>query len=210
VNEIFQEDCLHTMRERKLPYDYVFFSPPEYDELGLEPVKQDKEYFGWLRDVLSSLDPQKNLGTIVISDRRHKRKTIPKHARCLEIMEGLGWELLSQKIWEKSSRVSLYRINYAFVMTFGRGQFNSRNVKSFLPDVWVHPHKSFNGYSYNMPREVVAKCLQNYTKKGDTVYDPFMGSGTTALACVELGRNYLGSEIDGKTFKLAQKRLGIL
>lgn len=206
MNEVFQEDCLETMA-RGIKYDYAFLGPPEYDELGWEPVKEDHLYFGWLEKVLGSLDPQKNVATVVISDRRHKGRIIPKHARIVEMMVGMGWEYLSQKIWEKSPKVSLYRINYSFVMSFGRGQFRSYNVKSFLNDIWPHHHKSINGFSYNMPREVVSKCLLNYTDKGDTVYDPFMGSGTTALACIDWGRNYLGSELDLEAFKLCQRRL---
>jgi site-specific DNA-methyltransferase (adenine-specific) len=43
---------------------------------------------------------------------------------------------------------------------------------------------------------VIKGIIAAYTKPGDLVLDPFMGSGTTAQACQELGRNYIGSEID--------------
>jgi len=211
MNEIFHEDCLEVMA-RGIQYDYAFLGPPEYDELGWEPVKEDHLYFGWLAKVLSSLNPRKNVATIVISDRRHGGRVIPKHSKIIEMMMGMGWEYLSQKIWEKSPKVSLYRMNYSLVMSFGRGKFRSKNVKCFLNDVWPHHHKSIKlmgkCFSYNMPKEVVSKCLLNYTDKGDVVFDPFMGSGTTALACIDLGRNYLGSEIDKETHSLCLRRLG--
>ena len=94
-------------------------------------------------------------------------------------------------------------------MVEGRRLTNGHyDVPSFAADVWVIPHKSVGGYSYNFPKEMVKKCLENFTKKGDTVFDPFMGSGTTALASVEMGRNYLGSEIDKETHSLCLRRLG--
>ncbi|MCK9597905.1 MAG: site-specific DNA-methyltransferase, partial [Sphaerochaeta sp.] len=45
------------------------------------------------------------------------------------------------------------------------------------------------------------------TKEGDTVLDPFMGSGTTGVACVQTGRNFIGCEIDPAYFAIAEKRI---
>ncbi len=42
---------------------------------------------------------------------------------------------------------------------------------------------------------------------GDTILDPFMGSGTTGVACVQTGRNFIGVEIDEGYFKIAEKRI---
>ena len=49
--------------------------------------------------------------------------------------------------------------------------------------------------------------LENYTHEGDTILDPFMGSGTTGVACVQTGRNFIGIEIDEGYFKIAEKRI---
>jgi site-specific DNA-methyltransferase (adenine-specific) len=45
------------------------------------------------------------------------------------------------------------------------------------------------------------------SKQGDTILDPFMGSGTTGVACKELGRNFIGIEISEKYFKVAERRI---
>lgn len=45
------------------------------------------------------------------------------------------------------------------------------------------------------------------SRDGDTILDPFMGSGTTGVACVQTGRNFIGIEIDPEYFKIAQKRI---
>ena len=49
--------------------------------------------------------------------------------------------------------------------------------------------------------------LVNHTDPHDTVFDPFMGSGTTGVAAVQLGRNFIGCEIDPDYFKIAEKRI---
>ena len=43
--------------------------------------------------------------------------------------------------------------------------------------------------------------------KGGTVLDPFMGSGTTGVACVQTGRNFIGIEIDPNYYAIAEKRI---
>ena len=50
---------------------------------------------------------------------------------------------------------------------------------------------------------VVAAC----TKEGDTIYDPFMGTGTTAIACIREKRNYVGSELSPRYIDWAEKRI---
>ena len=49
--------------------------------------------------------------------------------------------------------------------------------------------------------------IEKSSKPNDIVLDPFLGSGTTAVACKELGRNYIGIEISPEYCKIAEKRL---
>jgi site-specific DNA-methyltransferase (adenine-specific) len=57
------------------------------------------------------------------------------------------------------------------------------------------------------PLELVKRHLQNVTKEGDIVLDCFIGSGTTAVAAKELGRKYIGFEINPEYYKIAVDRL---
>lgn len=57
------------------------------------------------------------------------------------------------------------------------------------------------------PVELMKWCIENYTKEGDTILDPFMGSGTTGVACVQTGRNFIGCEIDPGYFEIAKRRI---
>jgi len=49
--------------------------------------------------------------------------------------------------------------------------------------------------------------IENGTDQGATVLDPFMGSGTTGVACVQAGRNFIGCEISEEYFRIAEKRI---
>lgn len=206
MNQIYNEDCLDTL-DRDLEYDYVCFSPPDYDELGLTPIKDDKEYHEWQEEVYSKLRPSKNVITVVSSNRRYKRRTIAKHNAITNIMNKLGYDLLSEKIWMKDSTINLYRYNYAFVLSYGKGNFKSNNTRLFKYDVWQHKYHKYDGYSYNYPSSMIARCITNYTEENDVVYDPFIGIGTTAIACLQTNRNYYGSELDKKVCNIANNRL---
>ena len=49
--------------------------------------------------------------------------------------------------------------------------------------------------------------VDKLSQKGDTIFDPFMGSGTTGVAAIQLGRNFIGCEIDPDYFEIAEKRI---
>ena len=49
--------------------------------------------------------------------------------------------------------------------------------------------------------------IENSTNEGETVIDPFMGVGSTGLACIKNNRNFIGIEIDENYFNIAKSRL---
>lgn len=63
------------------------------------------------------------------------------------------------------------------------------------------------GHPCPKPLKFVKWLIKKGSKEGDTILDPFMGSGTTGVACVQTGRNFIGVEIDPGYFKIAQKRI---
>ena len=58
--------------------------------------------------------------------------------------------------------------------------------------------------------ELPQRLIELYTFEGDLVLDPFMGVGSTAVAAIETGRNYVGYEINDEYVELALKRLAAL
>lgn len=63
------------------------------------------------------------------------------------------------------------------------------------------------GHPAPFPIELPFRLIQLYTFKGDVVLDPFMGSGTTAIAALKAGRKYVGYDIDPEYIKLAEERI---
>lgn len=57
------------------------------------------------------------------------------------------------------------------------------------------------------PKELVLRHIQTWTKEGDIVLDPFLGSGTTGIAAVELGRKFIGCELNEDYFDMASARI---
>jgi site-specific DNA-methyltransferase (adenine-specific) len=57
------------------------------------------------------------------------------------------------------------------------------------------------------PVDLLAKAIEKYSDNNDTVFDPFMGSGTTGVACKLLRRNFIGCEISKQYFDLAKRRI---
>ena len=57
------------------------------------------------------------------------------------------------------------------------------------------------------PLKLMAYCVDCYTNPGQTILDPFMGSGTTGIAALQLGRKFIGIELDRKYFDIAVERI---
>ncbi len=79
-------------------------------------------------------------------------------------------------------------------------------------DVWEIPAESATrvGHPAPFPVALVQRCLHLFTFAGDVVLDPFMGSGTTAIAAASTGRHYVGYDTDAGYVDLARRRVATL
>jgi site-specific DNA-methyltransferase (adenine-specific) len=66
---------------------------------------------------------------------------------------------------------------------------------------------NFNDHPTQKPVALYEYLIKTYTNPGETVLDFTMGSGTTGVACVQTGRNFIGIEMDADYFKIAQRRI---
>jgi site-specific DNA-methyltransferase (adenine-specific) len=74
-------------------------------------------------------------------------------------------------------------------------------------DLWcINPETSID-HPAPFPLEIPKRALTLWTFPGDTVLDPFCGSGTTGVACVQTGRNFIGIEVFEEYCAIARKRI---
>ena len=75
-------------------------------------------------------------------------------------------------------------------------------------DIIMHTESSEkNGHPCPKPIKFMKKLIERASLAGDLILDPFMGSGTTGVACAKLGRRFIGIEIEEKYFDIACKRI---
>lgn len=69
------------------------------------------------------------------------------------------------------------------------------------------PQKIVGTHGASFPESLVSKLIKAFSKEGDLIYDPFMGTGTTAVVAKRFNRNWIGSEITEEYCKIANTRI---
>jgi DNA modification methylase len=90
-----------------------------------------------------------------------------------------------------------------------------KNVSNWIGRKYAYPTNvlhlatecSNRGHSASFPESLPAWFIKLFTRPGDLVLDPFMGSGTTGLACIELGRHYIGIEAAEEYCEIARSAI---
>ncbi len=83
------------------------------------------------------------------------------------------------------------------------------NVPTRTTDVWkinFYKEKKY-GHCTQKPQTILRKVIRACSKENDIVLDPFMGSGSTGIACIDLNRKFIGIEINKQYFDIATKRI---
>lgn len=95
--------------------------------------------------------------------------------------------------------------NNAISRKFGSAQFN----RGTLTNLWSikRGKKLHKEHGAVFPLELAEKVINNFSFKGSTIFDPFMGTGTTGEAALNLGRNFIGCEIDQDYHDFAYDRI---
>jgi len=78
-----------------------------------------------------------------------------------------------------------------------------------LPNSLLEIKSERGGHPTQKPIDLIKWCLKYYSKEGDIVLDPTMGSGSTGIACKEMNRKFIGIEKDEKIYNDAKNRLGL-
>lgn len=94
-------------------------------------------------------------------------------------------------------------------MNSGKSDITRKEFIDWTSGVWnfMGESKKRVGHPSPFPVELPRRCIKLFTFVGDTVLDPFLGSGSTLIACAETGRKGVGVEIDKNYCELTKKRL---
>ncbi len=126
-----------------------------------------------------------------------------------DAVQAAGWTWRGLVVWEKpSARPDRGRFKaqaeYVLFATKGR---HERATDRCLPGVFRHSVNTARKVHLTSKPEALMCDLLEVAKSGGTVLDPFMGGGSTGLACLETGRRFVGVELSAEYYKIAAARL---
>ncbi|GIK09379.1 MAG: methyltransferase [Anaerolineaceae bacterium] len=211
-------------------------SPPynvskEYDEdLSL------KEYLQLLRNVFTETHRVLVYGgrACVNVANLGRKPYIPLSDYISHMMIDIGFKMRGEIIWAKgagagvsmawgswqSASNPVLRDTHEYILVFSKGVFdrkkgdkeNTITKEQFMEwtkSVWTMNPESAKKVKHPapFPVELPYRLTQLYTFKGDIVLDPFMGSGSTAIAALKSERKYVGYDVDPEYIKIAEERI---
>jgi len=211
-------------------------SPPynvskEYDEdLSL------KEYLQLLRNVFTETYRVLVYGgrACVNVANLGRKPYIPLSDHISHMMIDIGFKMRGEIIWAKgagagvsmawgswqSASNPVLRDTHEYIMVFSKGAYdrkkgereNTITKEQFMEwtkSVWTMNPESAKKVKHPapFPVELPYRLTQLYTFKGDIVLDPFMGSGSTAIAALKSERKYVGYDVDPEYIRIAEERI---
>jgi site-specific DNA-methyltransferase (adenine-specific) len=162
---------------------------------------------------------------------------IPLHSYIIKDMLSLGFLMRGEIIWDKAASAGsstawgswksatnpCLRDVHEYIMVFSKGSFSRKKPEgrdatisrdeflTLTKSVWSFPTVSARriGHPAPFPVELPYRLIQLYSFEEDVVLDPFMGSGTTAIACLRTGRHYIGYDINDEYVQQARDRVDL-
>lgn len=219
LNTIYNEDCLETMKRMPDNYIDLIVTDPPYEISDSKPGnselmslgKYNSDNFGLLTkgfDVTRVLNEFERISKKMNCFIFCSNNQIPKIMQ-YGMDRGYYTTLL---VWNKTNSApfanGVWRQDAEFIVHIRvKGAFFEGNAELKRKVVQGSVNQSEHGHPTEKPKKLVSRYVKIGSKEGDVVYDPFMGSGTTARACKDLGRDYIGSEISKEYCDIAESRL---
>jgi site-specific DNA-methyltransferase (adenine-specific) len=116
-----------------------------------------------------------------------------------------GWHEVARHVWHKPDTKSI--THYEVIVVW------SKEPKQRVSRVWSIPILDYRSlrdwkpHPTQKPVKLLRYLLEQYTAEGEIVLDPFIGSGTTAVACQQMKRHFIGIEINAEYAQIATSRL---
>ena len=128
----------------------------------------------------------------------------------------VGFHFIKSLIWKKDNKVMgrFYMSQFEYILFFRKGkgvQINHCGTSDIL-EIPNKKQKDSNGknlHDTEKPVELMKILIENSSKENDIILDPFMGIGSTGVACKQTNRNFIGIEKDKQYFEIAKQRIGI-
>lgn len=132
----------------------------------------------------------------------------------LNVFTNVGFHFIKSLIWDKGNKIMgrFYMSQFEYILFFRKGtgkQINNCGTSDIIsiPNKKTKDINGKNLHDTEKPVELMKILIENSSKCGDVILDPFMGIGSTGLACFELNRNFIGIEIDERYFNIAKERI---
>jgi site-specific DNA-methyltransferase (adenine-specific) len=163
-----------------------------------------------------------------------RKPYIPLSDYISKMMIDIGFNMRGEIIWNKAASASpstawgswqsaanpILRDIHEYILVFSKGDYkrekgskeNTISKEQFMEwtkSIWTMNAESAKriGHPAPFPEELPYRLIQLYSFKDDIVLDPFMGSGTTAVAALKSDRKFVGYEISKEYIELAEKRI---
>lgn len=154
----------------------------------------------WLPELYRIMKPQSHI-YIMINARN--LKNLQTEA------EKAGFKFQNLLVWDKGNHVvnAYYLNSYELILMLRKGPAKYINNMGTSNILRIPNIKGTKTHPTEKPVELLKILIENSSSEEDTVIDPFMGTGSTGIACMETNRNFIGVEIDEKYFNIAAERI---
>lgn len=218
LNKIYNMDCLEGMKQ--IPdnsIDLVVTDPPykttsRGSSGGTGGILKDKLNMKGMVFEHNSIKFSEWLPELyrVLKERSHAYiMTNNKNLKDMLIeIENANFEIFKTLIWAKNSPITnmYYMDSHEYIIFCRKGKakrINNCGAKSVLN---INNVKN-KQHPTEKPIELMKIFIENSCQENETVLDPFMGAGSTALACINTNRNFIGFELNKEYFDIAEKRI---
>ena len=132
----------------------------------------------------------------------------------LNTFTDVGFHFIKSLIWNKGNKImgQYYMSQYEYILFFRKGKGKKIN-NCGTSDILSIPNKKTkdkdgkNIHDTEKPIELMEVLVNNSSQENELIIDPFMGVGSTGVACIKNNRNFIGIEIDENYFNIAKSRL---
>ena len=211
INKVYNDDCFNIINQMPDNFlDLVIVDPPYGDNIGYgrkgkEILNNQDEQINY--DFLTCILPKMKDDTTLYLFSNHKfYNKIKEYA----VSIGFNYRMLCILVKNNIGMGYGFRNQYevCIVLEKGKAKYNLNDVSN----VWNmrHIQHDDNSHPHQKDYNIIRKIILHSSKAGDLVFDGFMGSFSTAIACHKEKRCFIGAELDAKWYAMGQRSLNDL